>query len=120
MTRVLVVEDDAWLAEGIVAQLEKAGYDVAYAAHAQAAVARIDDSVPDIIVADMMLTGTTVLALLHELQSYGDTKAIPVVLCTNSADVLQIETLRPYGVKRIIDKTTMQPEDVVVAVRGLV
>lgn len=120
MTSILVVEDDAWMAEGLVSQLEQAGFDVTYAAHAQAAVARIDEHLPDGIVVDMMLTGTTAIALLHELQSYADTRIIPVVLCTSIAESLDVETLRPYGVRRLLDKTTMKPDDVVVAMKAII
>jgi hypothetical protein len=57
--------------------------------------------------------------LLHELQSYGDTKMTPVVLCTNMAETLDLEDLRQYGVRRIIDKTTMQLDDLPAAVRSV-
>jgi CheY-like chemotaxis protein len=119
MTTVLLVEDDAWLAEGEVKTLEDAGYAVVYAPHAQSAIVRLDERTPDVIVLDMLLTGATAMALLHELQSYTDSRAIPIILCTNIADSLRLDDLHPYGVRRIIDKTTMQPDDIVVAIRSL-
>jgi len=35
------------------------------------------------------------------------------------ASELSIDNLKPYGVKRILDKTTMEPDDVVAAVRNV-
>ena len=67
----------------------------------------------------MLLAGTTALALLHELQSHTDTAKVPVILCTNLADGLDLEELAPYGVRRIVDKTTMQPDDIVAAVKSV-
>lgn len=119
MTTVLLVEDDAWLAEGEVKTLQDAGYEVVYAPHAQSAIVRLDERVPDVIVLDVLLTGATALALLHELQSYSDSRDIPVILCTNIADSLRLDDLRPYGVRRILDKTTMHPGDLVVAIRSV-
>lgn len=118
-TAVLLVEDDPWLAELEVDSLTKAGYQVIHAPHAPSAIAKIDEAQPDIIILDVLLTGSTAFALLHELQSYGDTKQLPIILCTNMAESLRLEDLKTYGVRRIIDKTTMHPDDIVAAIRGV-
>lgn len=119
LVRVLLVEDDPWLAELEADVLTQAGYDVIHAPHAPSAIAKIDEHQPDIIILDVLLTGSTAFALLHELQSYGDTKQVPVILCTNMADSLKLEDLTTYGVQRIIDKTTMHPDDLVAAIRSV-
>jgi len=116
---VLLVEDDPWLAELEADVLTKAGYAVTHAPHAPSAIAKIDEKQPDIIILDVLLTGSTAFALLHELQSYGDTKTVPVILCTNMAESLDIKDLKTYGVQKIIDKSTMYPDDLVAAVRGV-
>ena len=117
MTTVLLVEDDAWLAELEGDKLDEAGYEVIYAPHAASAVSKIDEKVPDVIVVDLLLTGTTAVPLLHELQSHPDTKNVPVVLCTGLAESLNLEDMKPYGVRRILDKTTMDADDLVAAVK---
>lgn len=116
---VLLVEDDPWLAELEADVLIQAGYEVIVSPHAPSAIARIDERQPDIIILDVLLTGSTAFALLHELQSYGDTKAVPIILCTNMAESLKIEDLTQYGVRRIIDKTTMHPDDLPATIRGV-
>lgn len=116
---VLLVEDDPWLAELEAEVLVSAGYHVEHAPHAPSAIAKIDQAHPDVIVLDVLLTGSTAFALLHELQSYGDTKGVPIILCTNMAETLRLDDLKPYGVRRIIDKTTMHPDDVPAAIRAI-
>lgn len=116
---VLIVEDDSWLAEQLSRVLNRAGFKTTVSAHALAAITAIDEIHPDVIVLDILLTGSTAFALLHELQSYGDTGSIPVVICTNLASELSLDNLRPYGVRSILDKTTMLPEDVGLAVRSV-
>lgn len=119
MIHVLLVEDDAWLAALEVEVLTTAGFKVTHAPHAHSAIERIDEAAPDVLIVDMLLTGSTGLALLHELQSYVDTKNIPVILCTNLADSLKLADVAVYGVRRIIDKTTMHPDDLAVAVKAV-
>jgi len=116
---VLIVEDDAWLAEQQVRILTKAGFSATISPHPIAAIKAIDAIHPDAIVLDVLLTGSTAFALMHELQSYGDTGVIPIIICTNLASELSLDNLRSYGVRRILDKTTMMPDDVVAAVRSV-
>ena len=116
---VLLVEDDPWLAELEADVLTRAGYDVTHAPHAPSAIAKIDERRPDVIILDVLLTGSTAFALLHELQSYGDTKTVPVILCTNMAETLNAVDLKTYGVRKIIDKSTMYPDDLPAAIRSI-
>ena len=119
MTKVLLVEDDRWLSEMEEGVLIKAGYEVSVAPHALAAIELVDSFVPDVIILDVLLAGSTGFALLNELQSHGDTNSIPVVLCTNLAEQFNDTRLKEYGVARVVDKTTMHPNDLVVAVKAV-
>ena len=116
-TRVLIVEDDEWLAEQHVRTLTGAGFETEVAAHALVAMDMIDSCRPDGIVLDVMLAGPNAFTLLHELQSHTDLASIPVVLCTNSADSLADEDVAGYGIVRVLDKATMLSDDLVAAVR---
>jgi len=40
-------------------------------------------------------------------------------LCTNMADSLKLEDLKTYGVRRIVDKSTMQLDDLPAAIRSV-
>jgi len=116
---ILVVEDDNWLSEQYARVLCGAGYGVTTVSNALSAIEKIDDIRPDAVVLDVLLTGSTGFALLHELQSYEDTGEIPIILCTNLANELKLDDLKSYGVKRILDKTTMIPNDLTVSVRSV-
>lgn len=116
---ILLVEDDSWLADLQVSVLQKEGWRVRHVAHATAAMTAIDEQLPDVLIVDMLLAGTTALALLHELQSHPDTATMPVIACTNIADTLSPERLQKYGIRRVVDKSTMRPLDLVAAVRSV-
>ncbi|HZJ34404.1 MAG TPA: response regulator [Candidatus Angelobacter sp.] len=116
---ILVVEDDEWLAEQHSRVLTKAGYKATIVPHALAAIQAIDIVHPDAMILDVLLTGSTAFALLHELQSYEDTGDIPIILCTNLASELSIDDLKLYGVEQILDKTTMAPSDLILALKSV-
>lgn len=114
---VELIEDDMLLARQFRASLERAGYDVHHSRHAAEAMAHIDATPPAAIVLDLLLPVTTGFTLLHELQSYDDTRSIPVVVC--SSIVPTLDEVAPYGVRRVLDKVTMHPDDLPTAVRAV-
>lgn len=115
-----IVEDNPWQAEQFTRVLSDAGYEVACFGSGIEAMAAIDAMQPQVIILDMLLAGTTGMALLHELQSYVDTGGIPVIVCSAQTDDLRQDMLASYGVGRILDKATMQPDDIITAVRSVV
>jgi DNA-binding response OmpR family regulator len=118
MTRVLIVEAEPWLSDHYGHILEGDGHAVVHASDGHTAMDLIDGEPPDVIVLGLLLHGPSGIALLHELQSYTDTAKIPVIVCTGLGDI-KLSDLRPYGVKRLVNSATMQPDDLVVAVRSV-
>lgn len=114
---VLIVEDDSWLANNHLTIMSVSGYEASAVSSSEAAIERIDNKAPDVIVLDVMLEGGTAFALLHELQSYEDTARIPVILCSNiPGELLDHAALERYGVRVVLDKSTMRPYDLLNAV----
>lgn len=114
---VLVIEDNQWFASLLQTTLEQNHYRVSHVRNAIKGMEHIDKQLPDAIVLDFFMPGPNALVLLHELQSYGDTAKIPVILCTNSASDIPLDSITAYGVVSVIDKTTMHPDDIAVALR---
>lgn len=116
---ILIVEDDVWLAEQFERALTREGLSVRRTSNGHVAIELIDECMPRVVMLDLLLPGSTGMALLHELQSYRDTGQIPVIMCTNLAASLSLDELKPYGVRKLLDKTTMHPDDVLAAVRSV-
>ena len=106
--KILIVEDDKWFAESILSNL--AEYDSKIADSPETAIIAIDEWQPDLLLLDMMLGTKNGLTLLHELQSYVDTRQIPVIIMSAEGKRLNIDDLRKLGVVDVIDKTNMTPE----------
>lgn len=115
--RVLIVEDDAWLAAEYQRTLRAAGFLAVHVAHGLAAIDEIDHARPDAVVLDLFLPGPNGLALLHEIRSHHDLATIPIVMVTNAVDMVVAEDVQVYGVVALLDKSSMQPDDIARAVR---
>ena len=106
--KLLLIEDDRWLADSYMHVLEE--YDIDSAVSGQDAMDLIDVNDYDLIIADVMLERGLVIDLLHELQSYDDTAQLPIVLCTTLAQRIKLEDVRAYGAVAVLDKTTLTPK----------
>ncbi|MBI4776386.1 MAG: response regulator transcription factor [Deltaproteobacteria bacterium] len=67
-TRILVVEDEAHLAEGLKLNLTLKGYDVTIAADGNSALQKWKEWRPDLIVLDIMLPGIDGLSVLRNIR----------------------------------------------------
>lgn len=106
MAAILLVEDDTILADCLSQWLASAGHTVVHAADAQSAIDRLDDMTPQLIILDMLLPGANGVQVLHTLQSHADLAEIPVIVCS-SVVTKHIQGIESYGVKKVIDKTTL-------------
>lgn len=116
--QVLFVDDDVWLLDQMERYVQESlGCVTLRATNGVAAMELLDTQRPQAIVLDMFMPGPNGIVLLHELQSHHDLGSVPVILCTNNAASMKLDELTPYGVVALLDKGTMVPEDVVVALR---
>ena len=118
MATILLVEDDNLLAGCLSRWLQADTHKVAVVNDAQSAIDALDTARPDIIFLDMLLPGANGVQVLHTLRSYVDLAAIPVVICS-SVVTKYTPNLAAYGVKRVIDKTTLNRQNLNQIVREL-
>lgn len=103
---VFIIDDDSWFAEALVAQLH-GQYQPRYFHDAQTAIEALDHAVPAAIILDMLLPAANGLAFLHELQSYADSQAIPVIVCSSLPLSRFGAALAQYGVRHCFDKARL-------------
>lgn len=80
--KVLVVEDEAPIREMLCFVLEQSGYQVIEAEDYDAALEKIAEPFPELILMDWMLPGGTGINLIRHLKRDELTKQIPVVMLT--------------------------------------
>jgi two-component system phosphate regulon response regulator PhoB len=86
MARILVVEDEAAIAELVAINLRHAGHEVTVAADAQQAQIEVDAVLPDLVVLDWMLPGQSGLGLARQWRDAARTRSLPVIMLTARAD----------------------------------
>lgn len=79
-----------------------------------AAIDRMAEQTPDLVILDILLIGPTGFSILNEMQSYPDLAKVPVIV-VSSVD-LRAEDLKKYGVKKVFNKSTMYPAELKSAV----
>ncbi|MCL1808713.1 MAG: response regulator transcription factor [Clostridiales bacterium] len=79
-TKILVVEDEASIRRFITLNLEVAGYDVKEAASGEEALSKIAESLPDVVVLDLMLPGIDGLSVCRSIRE--NTKQPLVIMLT--------------------------------------
>jgi DNA-binding response OmpR family regulator len=118
-SKILIVEDDDDLRQGLARRLTASGYDVVLAADGLAAVSAARTERPDLVLLDIGLPGGNGLTVLHR---YSDSAALmftPVVVLTGR-DPMAIEgAVRKYGVAAFLTKPADNDELLRVIERAL-
>ncbi|HQY07529.1 MAG: phosphate regulon transcriptional regulator PhoB [Burkholderiales bacterium] len=86
MSQVLVVEDEAAIAELIAINLRHAGHEVVLAASAEQAQDQVDAVLPDLILLDWMLPGQSGIMLARQWRQSARTRDLPIIMLTARAE----------------------------------
>ena len=116
--KILIIEDNQILAENFE-RILRSNFSISKANSAQKAILQIDKNLPDLILLDILLEGHSAFALLNELQSYSDTSKIPVVICSDLASELDFESLKPFNIRYIFDKSQVYPQELRKKIEGI-
>jgi len=112
MKRILIVDDESSMRFLLRMILENAGYEILEAHHGAAALERINEWRPDLVVTDLMMPVMNGRDLVGRLRADPETAGIPILLLSANpqAEVATVDAVmgKPFD-----------PEAVVVAARSL-
>jgi two-component system phosphate regulon response regulator PhoB len=86
MPRVLIVEDEATIAELIAVNLRHHGFQPTWAMDSETAQRELDAVLPDVILLDWMLPGESGLSLARKWRRDARTSAVPILMLTARGD----------------------------------
>jgi two-component system phosphate regulon response regulator PhoB len=103
--RILIVEDEPSIRDMVAFALGKADMEARHAADARAAQLSIAETVPDLILLDWMLPGTSGLELARRLRREELTRDIPIIMLTARGE----EPDRVNGLEAGVDDYVVKP-----------
>jgi two-component system phosphate regulon response regulator PhoB len=103
--RILIVDDEPAIREMVAFALRKADYEPVHAGDAREAQASIADRLPDLILLDWMLPGTSGLELARRWRRDALTREIPIIMLTARGE----ENDRVGGLEAGVDDYVVKP-----------
>ena len=103
--RILIVDDEPAIREMVAFALRKGDYRPVHAADAGEAQAAIADQVPDLILLDWMLPGTSGLELARRWRREALTREVPIIMLTARGE----ENDRVSGLESGVDDYVVKP-----------
>jgi DNA-binding response OmpR family regulator len=110
--KVLAVDDDLHILDALVEILHYSGYDVVTTPKGDEVFTKIDESVPDIILLDIMLSGLDGRDICRKLKANPKTSKIPVIMISATPNMAQsvVESganafvAKPFDIFELLDK----------------
>lgn len=102
--RVLLIEDEANIAEAIRFILSRDGCEVEVATDGRSGLARLAVALPDLLVLDLMLPGMSGLEILTSLRADPRTAGLPVLMLTAKGQGRDREAAERAGVSAFMSK----------------
>ncbi len=115
MSRILVADDEAPIANVVARKLSGAGFDVVVAMDGAEALDRALEHPPDLLVTDLQMPGLSGLELCARLAEEIE-GGVPAILLTAKGFELGPDTTRDLPVRRIMTKP-FSPRELLAAVR---
>ena len=111
--KVLVVEDDQIMASLLTEKLAKIGMEVSFAVNGDACFRELEKSVPDIILLDLILPGTSGFDVLKKIKSDDRTKTTPVIILSNLGSREEIQKGLDIGADAYLIKANVLIDEIV-------
>jgi two-component system OmpR family response regulator len=111
--KILIVEDDNFVAEVYFAKLTEMGYEAILAQNGEEGLSRLNSDKVDLILLDILMPIMDGLEMLEELKKHDEWKNIPVILLTNVGEKESIQKVREFGVKSYLIKSHFTPAEVI-------
>ena len=114
--RVLVVDDDAALAEMLTIVLRNEGFDSRVCLHGDRALADFRDYRPDVVLLDLMLPGKDGIDVCKEIRAES---GIPIVMLTARSDTVDVVVGLESGADDYVVKP-FKPKELIARIRARV
>ncbi len=113
MKRVLIVEDDPFVAGLYRSELTEAGFVVDVASAGDSAMEMFNYQRPDLVLLDLMLPNIDGLEVLERIRSIADSCDLPVLVFTNAYLGGMVQQAWEFGANLVLTKTGHTPKQII-------
>ncbi len=117
--RLLLVEDDTFLAGMYVTKLSMEGFETELATDGKVGLEKAKKIKPDLILLDILLPKMNGFDVLREIKKDPETKDIPVILLTNLGQKSDVVQGLDLGAVDYLIKAHFMPSEVVEKIKGV-
>jgi len=114
--KLLIIEDDNFLAGLYTTKFELEGYEVIACDDGEKGLKTAKEKMPDVILLDILLPSKDGFEVLKELKREAGTKKIPVILLTNLSQKNDIQKGLDLGAVDYLIKSEFMPSEVIIKV----
>lgn len=121
MKKILVAEDDNFLANAYRVKLTKSGYDVQVVGDGQGVFDILATSFrPDLIILDLMMPNVDGFAVLAKIMADTNWQNTPCIVASNLGQKEDIEKATQLGAKDYIVKTDLSMRELIAKIKSLI
>jgi adenylate cyclase len=117
---ILIAEDDALLQKMYRMKFIIEGYEVQTASDGRAALDRLREFRPDVVLLDIMMPRLNGLQVLSQMKQDEALKGVPVIMLTNLSSIDKVNEAVAMGAEGYLIKSQKTPNEVVRFVNGVI
>lgn len=120
MKKILIVEDDKYLANAHRVKLSKAGFEVQLAGDGDQAIQILTTFTPDLILLDLIMPNKDGFTVLGEIKQNPLWKAIPVIVTSNLSQMEDMEKAKALGAVDYLIKSNINLTDLLAKIHSYI
>jgi CheY-like chemotaxis protein len=119
--KILIVEDEAFLADALEITFKDEGFEVLKAANGQIGLDMTIANKPNIVLLDLLMPVMDGKTMLHKLREIPEFKTLPVIVLTNAGDADNMRETKVYdNASAFLIKSNVTPGDIANQVKTLI
>jgi len=117
--KILIAEDDKFLAAAYKAKLSKAEFDVLIAYDGEEALLKVEEFNPDIILLDIMMPKKDGIVVLKELRANPKWQTVPIIIASNLGQKQDKDQAMSLGASGYVIKSDLSLTDLILQIHQL-
>jgi DNA-binding response OmpR family regulator len=119
MHKILLGEDEEFVARSYVRKLQVEGFEVVHAHNGEEALKFLLSEKPDLVILDLMMPIKTGFEVLQELKTdaYKEARKVPIIVASNLGQKSDIDTALSLGATDFLVKSNISLKELVAKVR---